>query len=324
MAVGKNDTFKLYNNQFNGAVVETLTQVSDAFNERSRGAIRLTNQFSRGNFEYESFFTSTSGLITRRDLTSVADVESIAVTQGEFVSVKVNRKIGPIEQTLDSFRKVGMAADDEALSFLIGTQIAKAMQVEMVNTAIGAVVNALLAQSDVYYTVPSNGQISTAALVEGLALMGDRSDQIVCWLMHSRSYYDLVQGQIAANIDGVSSFNVASASPVTLNRPVIMIDSPDLDANSPTDYFALGLTVGAFEIENSELPAIYSELRLGGEQVTVRLQGEYAYNLSMKGMAWDTQNGGVNPTDNAIRTGSNWDPVVASYKDYPGVIIQSR
>lgn len=324
MAAGKNDTFKIYNNQFNGAVVETLTQVSDAFNERSRGAIRLVNQFSRGNFEYESFFQNTSGLITRRDLTSVSAVDSIPLTQGEFVSVKVNRKVGPVEQTLDSFRKVGMQADDEALSFLIGTQIAKAMQVEMVNTALGAIVAALLAQSDVYYTVPSNGVLSTAGLIEGLAKMGDRQDQIVCWVMHSRSYFDLVQGQIAANIDGVSNFNVATATPVTANRPVLVIDSDDLDANSPTDYYALGLTAGALEIENSELPAIFSELRLGGEQVTVRLQAEYAYNLSMKGMAWDVQNGGVNPTDNALRTGSNWDPVVASYKDYPGVIIQSR
>src|SRR5262245_50036231 len=53
--------------------------------------------------------------------------------------------------------------------------------------------------------------------------------------MHSKPYYDLVQSQINANITGISNFAIAQATPVTLNRPVIITDSSSLVAavNSP-------------------------------------------------------------------------------------------
>jgi hypothetical protein len=91
-----------------------------------------------------------------------------------------------------------------------------------------------------------------------------------------------------------------------------------------TDYFTLGLTEGAMELENSEESTVLSDIQLGLENLVVRMQGEYAYNAKMKGFTWDVANGGKNPTTTALATGTNWDTVVASYKDYAGVVIQSR
>ena len=62
----------------------------------------------------------------------------------------------------------------------------------------------------------------------------------------------------------------------------------------------------------------------GLENLVVRLQGEFAYNLGVKGFKWDTANGGANPSDAAVGTGTNWDAAVSSYKDYAGIVIQSR
>lgn len=328
MAIGTLANFKIYNDQFNGGVVETLTQVSDIFNEQSRGAIQLGTEYSRGHFQYESFF-QTGDWVSRRDITSVADVEDGPITQGEFVSVKVNRKFGPKAMTLDAFKKIGETdVDNETLSFMLGTQVAKDMQVEMANGALAALVAALgqtAVATDVKYTVPSNGDIGAGdALIEGIALFGDRADLIECWVMHSKVFYKLVGNQFAGNIFGVSAVSIAEGTAATLGKPVVIIDSPSLYAGSPRNYYTLGLTRGALQLDYSEPATVVSQLVTGKENLAVRVQGEYAYNYTMKGFAWDVQNGGVNPTNNALGTGTNWDKVVASYKDLPGVLIQSR
>ena len=55
----------------------------------------------------------------------------------------------------------------------------------------------------------------------------------------------------------------------------------------------------------------------------VRLQGEYAYNVGVKGTAWDVANGGVNPDDATLGTGTNWDSVMDDVKDLAGVHIET-
>jgi len=139
--------------------------------------------------------------------------------------------------------------------------------------------------------------------------------------MHSKSYYDLVKEQFAANIDGVSNFNIATATPVTLNRPVFITDSADLVNGSI--YTSLGLTADSVVLEESEEPYIQNEIITGQENLIIRTQGEYAYNVKVKGHAWDVANGGVNPDDTALGTGTNWDSVMDNVKDLGGVAIQS-
>lgn len=325
MAIGKGSDFKIYEEYFNGGLVETLVQQTNAFNAASRGAIRLVDNRLRGNYEYESFFQNISGIVSRRDITSTSSADDTALTQDEFISVKLNRKVGPIANTLDSFRKIQREAGDEALSFLIGTMVAKAKMVDQLNSAIRATRSAL-------DNVSSNTKLigtlaDTDDLVDTLALMGDMADRVVVWVMHSKVYYDLVKNQIAANIDGVSNLNVATATPVTLNRPVLVTDSEALRIDgSPTgdyQYFTMGLVPGAVMLENSEEEMIHSEIVTGLENLVVRLQGEYAYNLGVKGFQWKTATGS-NPTDTQVGTGSNWTKVATSYKDLAGVVLESK
>lgn len=326
MAIGKGSDFKIYDDQINGGLVETLVQQTNAFNAASRGAIRLVDRRLRGNYEYESFFQNISSLVTRRDLTSVSSVDDTAVSQEEFISVKINRKIGPVANTLDSFRKIARSANDESLSFLIGTQVAKAMMVDKLNNSVRALRAALDNQSD--NTTLKTTTMKTEHLVDGLALMGDMADRVAVWVMHSKPFFDLVKDQIAANIDGVSNFNVAQATPITLNRPVLVTDSEALRIDgSPTgdfQYFTLGLVPGAATVENSEDELIHAEFVTGLENLVVRMQGEFAYNLGLKGFQWDVGNGGANPIDSDVGTGGNWDKVATSHKDLAGIVIESK
>lgn len=325
MATGKASDLKVYNPQIQAGLIETLTQISAVFNEASRGCIQLVANRRPGDYVYEAFWQNPSGLVSRRDTTSVSAATDIAMTQAEDIRVKLNRKIGPVAQTLDAFRKIGKTADENALDFMIGTQVAKAMQVEMCDTALLGTAYALNNQASVKYTIPTNGTLNTAGLVSGLALRGDRATDVACWVMHSKPYYDLVQSQITANITGVSNFNIATATPITLNRPVLVTDSPSLVVSgAPNDYLTLGLVPGAVSVEDSEEEYVARFIETGKENLIVRVQGEFAYTLGVKGFKWDVANGGANPASAAIGTGSNWDTTYASLKDWAGVIIQSR
>lgn len=314
----------IYPELVHGGMVETLVQNTDAFNAASRNTIRLVTQRRRGDFAQESFIKNVSGLVNRRGVSGSPENASVAsnpVPMGERVSVKVNRRIGPIDQTLDSFRKLGENADLEVLSRKIGVQIAKGIQVDQLEAGLTSIVAAITAQGTLTNTSSPQATIDTNRLVDGLALFGDAASRIAIWVMHSKVYFDLVKNQIGLNIDGVSNFNVANAAPVTLNRPVLVTDSASLFSGGL--YTTLGLVEGAVTLEDSEEESLMGDLITGKDNLVVRLQGEFAYNISCKGTAWDVANGGINPDDTALGTGTNWDSVMANVKDLGGCAIVS-
>lgn len=325
MTIGKASDFKVYQEYMQTRVNETLAQAADKFNAASRGAIRLTSVSKRGEYEYKSFFSAIANLTLRRDTTSTGQATDLVMAQEELVSVKLNRTIGPVAQTRDAFRKIMSRFDATEFSGLIGEQAAVAMQIEMLNSGLAACRAALYEQTASRFTQSSLGSMDTATLVDGLAKLGDRADRIVCWVMHSHTYFALTKTQIAANIDGVSNFNVASGTPVTLNRPVIVTDSaslinqiasPDVD-----NYHTLGLTADAIICEDTEQTDVVVDDVTGLDNLVVRYQGEYAYNLGLKGFKWDVGNGGANPTAVNLALGSNWDLAFTDVKDRAGVDI---
>lgn len=314
-------------------MVETLVQNTDAFNGASLNAIRLLTARRMGDYAQESFFKNISGLVSRRLVANSPDNPAVTPSQlpiDEHISIKLNRRIGPVDQTLDSFRKLGENADLEVLSFTLGEQVAKAIQVDQLDAGLRAVAAAILGQSalKVDADAASPSLITTDDLVSALANFGDAANRIVIWVMHSKPFYDLVKQQIGLNIDGISNFNIANASPVTLNRPVLVTDSAALtgvDASSPqnTTYFTLGLTAEAVVLEDSEEELIYTDIITGRENVVARMQGEFAYNVKCRGFKWDVSNGGVNPSNTALATSTNWDKAMTDDKDLAGVVIES-
>lgn len=328
MTIGKASDFKVYQEYMQTRINETLAQAADKFNAASNGAIRLTSISKRGDYEYKSFFSSIASLANRRDTTdATTDATDLVMAQEELVSVKLNRTIGPVAQTRDAFRKIMSRFDATEFSGLVGEQAAVAMQVEMLNTGLLAARAALYQQTTSRFTQSSLGSLDTPSLVDGLAKLGDRADRIVCWVMHSHAYFALTKTQIAANIDGVSNVNVASGTPVTLNRPVIVTDSASLitQINSPdvNNYHTLGLTADAIICEDTEQADIVVDDVTGKLNLIVRYQGEYAYNLGLKGFKYDVGAGGANPNAAAVGLGTNWDPAMSDVKNRAGVDVVS-
>jgi len=90
MAISNASDFKIYQEQFFGGMTETLQQATDVMNEASRGAIAMTTQRMKGDYQYESFFKQVS-LVTRQDITSNSAVTPVKLTQDENIRVKLHR-----------------------------------------------------------------------------------------------------------------------------------------------------------------------------------------------------------------------------------------
>ena len=323
MAIGKASDFVVYPEQFFGGVIETLQQNADIFNAASNGTIQLVTKLHKGHYENESFFKALTSLVNRRDITSVAAVADTPLTQGEMIRVKINRKIGPVAQTLDAFRKVSM--DPGEMSFILGQQTGVAVALDYVNTALLALDAALSGVAGLNYdasglTSPESATITHTNLVRTMAKMGDASNRISAWVMHSKPFFDLMENVVADKVGEIATTVIYGGTPATFGRPVIVTDSPSLatTTSAGTKYHILGLTQGAVVVEESEERQIVSDIITGLENLVMRVQGEYAFNLGMKGFTWDTT-GGINPTNAALGTAANWDAAMADIKNLAGI-----
>ena len=135
MAMGLKTAFRINNPFVYAGYTETLTQFSNAFNEQSGGAIRLPSESKRGDVDEHSFFQNISGLVSRRDPSTDTTVADKNVGMATINEVKLNRRVGPVAQSYDSFRKIGSSTsvpgDNQSsgideLDFIVGQQTANA------------------------------------------------------------------------------------------------------------------------------------------------------------------------------------------------------
>jgi major capsid protein 13 len=321
MAIGTGADFKVYPNQFFSGMVETLQQETDVWNASSGGVMQFTTQFMKGDYEKASFVKDTAGLVQDRDVTSIAGVTDLKITQDEVISIKVNKRIGPVAETLDAWKKI--AVDPQEFSVILGQQSGKQVAVNYVNSALNAVRASLKSIGASVQYDASADTLKTAnhtALISGGALLGDKASRIAAYVMHSRTYFELVKQSLTDNIVNVADVTIYKGSVATFGRPVIVTDSSslyDLTAGSPllTKYDVLALVPGAVEVIESEEKDILSMNITGLANLALRIQGEYAYNLKVKGVSYT---GAVQPTDAALAVSSNWTFKMNDIKNGPG------
>lgn len=328
MATGKHSDLSIFNEEYYGGQVEVTAQNINGFNAGSNGAITLRSELLEGWYEKTNFFPLINGLTGRRDLTSVSAAAGTALTMTEIVSVKQFRKIGPLENTLSQWYTLGR--DPSTFSFALGQMIGQQKIADHLNLALGCLENAIEAVgTDAYYdaTGQTTKTMTPAHMIEGMKKFGDQAGRIALWVMHSKVYFDLMKQHYTDKIFGVADVTLREGSAATLGRPVLVTDSSYLtDANgSLTDtYNTLGLVAGACEVVESEPEELVLDKITGYQNLIYRLQGEYALSFGLKGFTWDTSNGGANPTDATLVTGTNWDKVATSVKDTAGIRIVTQ
>lgn len=327
MATSTKTDFKIYNPEFQSGLWERQTQILNAFNAASRGTIVMVSEAMKGEYEKNAFFKNISDLVERRDPTSTASVDGKKLEQGERVAVKVNRRIGPVEYTMDSLRKSGVS--DQDASFILGEMVAEHMLKDMLNTSVIALEAALSNVSANIFdaTGESSKTLQALYLIKGMAKLGDQAERVAAWVAHSKPYFDLVGDQAQSTVTNIADRVIYNAVIGTINRPTVISDIPALhdDNASATDtYHTLGLTPGAVTVKETELVTPVTEVVTGLDNLVVRMQGEYAFNLEVKGFAYNVAGGGANPNDSALGTAGNWTKIAASDKDLAGIMIKTQ
>jgi len=320
--------FQIYDVEFFGGMTETVQQNAIEMNGGSAGTIQMVSVNQRGEFERESFFSNVDGLVSRRDNTSIADISDLDMAQGEFVAVKLNTKIGPVAKTLDSFKKIG--EDPQVMSFSLGAMYGVDITLDYLNTGLLAATAAMESVGeamvlDIVGSAETEKKLTYEYLVRGLAKMGDRASRVKAWVMHSKTYYDLMEGAITDKVTNVADVAIYQATIGSLGRPVLVTDSDALiqvggaDGLSDDVYHVLGLTEGAIQINQSEDSTIYSEIVTGKESLLMRLQGETAHTVGVKGFEYT---GGANPDNAELGAGASWSYSMQDAKSGPGFMIK--
>lgn len=330
MAITALTDVKLYNEQIRNAYAERVAKAINGFFEKARGAFLIRDAAVPGEYLKSSFWKMPSGLVSRRvsaGTGSTATATPITMSQGENVAVKLQRKIGPLEVPRAVLR--GIASSIEELQMVVGEMAADSVVEKMVDDALLSLVAALnRAPYLADRTGKTDSQLNAEALAAGLAVMGDRSGDIVCWVMHSKPFFDLINKNTQPALVGdliVEGVTLYGAQPATFGRPALVIDAASLLLDQTTDHYrTLGLTAGAVElVADTQLADIVHVTKVGSENITEVFQGERDWALRLKGFAWDVSNGAANPDDTALATATNWDAASSSAKDRAGVCIKT-
>ena len=98
MANTLNSDVIIHNELAQSGYLERIQDVLEVFNASSGGALMITNELIKGDFNKEAFY-DFAGSLAHRDVNSDADVTAQKIGMGEMIGVKTPFKFGPFETT---------------------------------------------------------------------------------------------------------------------------------------------------------------------------------------------------------------------------------
>ena len=309
----------IFDEFFQPAIYETLSQMVNQFNAASSGAIQLVTAANIGDYLSNSFYDALQSTRRRVDRYAAnAAVATTQLTQTEHVAVKVAGGFGPIgyEPAQMTWLRKPTA---EAIE-IISRQFAEAVLQDQLNTAILAAVTAIENQADATNSVAGAGVITQSVINGSHAKFGDMSQMIVADVMTGSMFHKLI-GQALLNAEQLFvSSNVRVVN--ILGKTFVITDAPALLATVPTpdQDKVLSLVSGGVVIRDPADPITNIETNNGTERITTTVQMDYDFTVDLKGYAWDKTSGGASPTDADLGTGANWDRDVSNVKQTAGTI----
>ncbi len=314
-------TLKVFNRYVYLAATELIAQNIALFNDATRGAFVLRGAANQGDYSDEASYAFLSGLVRRRNAYGSGAVSEKELSMLLNTSVKIAAGTPPVRIDPNQWKWIQRSPAEAGV--VIGKQLGEQTFADMLNTAIKAFVAATLNVGATVVYDGTAGNLSLGVMNTTASLFGDRSQAIAAWLMHSKSWHDMV-GAAITNSNNLFVFGNIRVTTDGLGRPLIVTDAPDLTyTSSGTKYRTLGLVSGAAIVEQNADYTENVETNNGDENIIRTFQAEWSYNLGLKGYAWDKSNGGASPSNAALGTGTNWDKFATSVKDLAGVMVQT-
>lgn len=309
---------KVFNEYFMPAIIETLKQQVQKFNEASHGSIILSTDGFTGDFLQESFFASLHSAQRRTNRYATNDDAPITdLTQKKQSSVKIAGGFGPIkyEPSELTWLEKPTAEGIEVIS----RNFAEAIMADQLNTAILALSGAISNQPDATNDVTATSGISYAAMNDAHALFGDHSGNLIAQIMTGTTFHRLIGQNIknTENLFRAQNINVVDV----LGKAVVVTDAPALyEQGQVKKIKVLSLAENAAIVHDGKDIITNIETTNGKQRIETTIQMDYTFGLGLKGYSWDEGNGGKSPSDEKIGTGANWNRIVSSIKATAGVI----
>jgi len=318
-------SFQIYEDEFYSGMYEVEMQNTEAFNAASNNAIRLIPREHIGDFSKEAFFTETADVITRRDITSNSDGTATELASDELVGVKLFRRF-QYDKKLTDIKRIGFS--EQEYSFFVGQQIAAAKMKNSLNTGLLSLVTALGTEAANFTDISGDtpATLNYDAIPPILAKFGDASQSLRHIVGHSKPIHDLLGDSFTVEVENVAGFSINTGGIPTLNRGLSMTDSnslvdPDGVSSGVASYKTLWLAENALRLEESEDETLWGGLVDGKENLIVRVQGEYAITVKVKGFEYSSAT--ANPNDATLGTAGNWDQVASDVKSTAGVYLET-
>lgn len=297
-------------------IVEVLEQNVDGFNMSSNGTITLGSQALENDFTDESFIKAlaASALVQHRDYLGTGAVTPEKLVEDAVNTVKLSRRYGPISTTYDAWNRSNRTT--ETFSMAVGKQLGVAIAADMLNSCITAGVAAI--QATQAAVGDGTAVFDYANVVDGLATMGDKAGRVEMLVMHSNSYFSMVDKGLSMNaLDTVGGATIREGGIYSLGLPVLVTDSPALEMT--TGYAIMGLTSGALTAVESDETIMRTQDILLTENLETVIQGEGSFNVGVKGCKFDATE--ANPDDDTLGTIVNWTYLFSDIKSGAGFIL---
>ncbi len=310
---------QVFNDFIMPATLESLDQMTAAFNAASNGAIIVSAEGFTGDFLQESFFQTLAAAQRRVDRYAANGAAPITdLTELKNSSVKVAGGFGPIryEPSQMTWLQRPTVQGIEVASRAFAEILLK----DQLNTAIAALVAAITAQASAVNDVSATLGITQAALNNAHAKFGDSSQSLVAQVMQGTTWHKLVGQAIANSTNLFVAGNVRVVD--ILGKITVVTDAPALmQAGTPNKEIILSLVSGAALVHDSRDQVSNVDTVNGKERIETTIQVDYTFGLGLKGYTWDTTAGGKSPTDAELATGTNWDKTATSIKHTAGVAL---
>lgn len=312
-------SWDILNKLMYGSYRQFLAYNVNLFNQNTRGGLMLSaGPDIQGDFEKMSFFKELSNLVKDRDITADTDLSVVRFEMDNIAKIKYAKGTPQVEFVPHQWDWI-LKSPEEGMAML-GEQLAEQTLADNLATAVNALV---AANTNVGATLTYDGTAGTptlAGLTTAAQLRGDRSSEISCWVMHSKSFNDLQQAGLL-NAQNLFTYGTVNFMQDQTGRPFIVSDLPGLVYTSTgTKYHILGLTAGAVKIEaGQEFRSLFQETG-GKENIKTAWQAQWTNNIELKGFGWNTTAVPRNPTTAQLGTGTNWVKKVTSVKDCGAVL----
>lgn len=253
----------------------------------------------------ERTFWAAQQLVRRRNAYGDKALTPTELAQALERAIKIDGGTMPLKVTPALMDRLGKTPKEAAA--VMGEQVALQIIEDYLATGLGAFMAATPAGLNYDFTAQTGGDIPKIRnLIKASGQLGDAAARIGCWVMSGATYNDLLAEDAFVNGQQLFKFETVNVVQDGLGRRFVVtdavaaLDAPTTDTTPKARSRVLGLVPGAITISTSPLQ-MYSTTQLGYENVYDLMQGEYHFNLALKGYTYATEKAGKSPTPAAAQ-----------------------